>query len=82
MPIHVCGVNMHVLNGLPVSDEPHRGCRADTSVCPYMTSVYVYFPMRQRDVGADRRVRPVWDGRTTEKGGPKAALLTFVVNYS
>ena len=27
-------------------------------------------------------VRPVRDRRTTEKGDPKAALLTFVVNYS
>ena len=69
MWVHVCGVNMHVLNGLPVSDESHHGCRANTSVCPYMTSVYVYFPMYQRVAGADRRVRPVWDGWMHMDGG-------------
>ena len=59
--------------------------RADTSVCPYMTSVYVYFPMCQHDVGADRRVRPVWDGGHTDAetrmqtdGGAVQQTLTAV----
>ena len=50
-------------------DERTDVRRADTSVCPYMISVYVYFPMCQHDVGADRRVRPVWDGWIHMNGG-------------
>ena len=50
-------------------DERTDVRRADTSVCPYMTSVYIYFPMCQHYVGADRRVRPIQDGWMHMDGG-------------